>query len=151
MLSVHLTAVTACVLAVAPIVIRKIRQHCVGADEIEKASWTTTLRLVDSIEDGEKEESLPLFENTGEEAHPTSEEENGESSVMTYGLTKTDITALYSLYKGEGQPDDTASERINEAFADGFGDVILEYADDGYRIIEDYEEEIGEWLQSLMK
>ena len=39
-------------------------------------------------------------------------------------------------------------ERINEAFADNFGDVIIE--DDGmgnFTVIEDYCEEIIEWLQ----
>ena len=37
---------------------------------------------------------------------------------------------------------DSVAEKINEAFADNFGDVILELSDDGeYRIIEDYLEE----------
>ena len=43
------------------------------------------------------------------------------------------------------------AERINEAFSDGFGDVILECTDEGYSIIDDYREEIGEWLLSLTK
>ena len=43
---------------------------------------------------------------------------------------------------------DAPAERINEAFADNFGDVILE--DDGtsgFVIIEDYLEDVIEWLK----
>ena len=40
-------------------------------------------------------------------------------------------------------------ERINEAFSDGFGDVIIENTGDGFAIIEDYKEEITEWLKNL--
>ena len=40
-------------------------------------------------------------------------------------------------------------ERINEAFSDGFGDVIIEDTGDGFAIIEDYKEEITEWLKNI--
>ena len=44
------------------------------------------------------------------------------------------------------------AERINEAFADNFGDVILEESDTGgYKVIDDYTEEISEWLQKILK
>ncbi|MBQ2738410.1 MAG: hypothetical protein IJF38_06935 [Clostridia bacterium] len=40
-------------------------------------------------------------------------------------------------------------ERINEAFSDGFGDVIIENTGDGFALIEDYLEEITEWLKNI--
>jgi len=49
-------------------------------------------------------------------------------------------------------PEDAVAERINEAFADNFGDVVLELSDVGeYCVIEDYLEEIREWLQKITK
>ena len=48
-------------------------------------------------------------------------------------------------------PVDTLVEIINEAFSDGFGDVIIEPTDDGYAIIDDYKEDITEWLNRIMK
>ena len=44
------------------------------------------------------------------------------------------------------------AEKINEAFADNFGDVVLEESDEGgYKVIDDYTEEISEWLQKILK
>ena len=40
-------------------------------------------------------------------------------------------------------------EKINEAFSDGFGDIIIEPSDSGFAIIEDYREEILEWLKKF--
>lgn len=121
-----------------------------GADEIERVSWTTTLRLVDTEDIGEESDSSasePIF--NAQSPQPVSEA--AESEAEDYGLSENDIKALFALYKGEGRLDISSAERINEAFADGFGDVILEYDGEEYRIIEDYEEEVGEWLRSLMK
>ena len=42
-------------------------------------------------------------------------------------------------------------EKINEAFCDGFGDVIIEGDDPEFRIINDYEDDIEEWLSKRMK
>ena len=47
-----------------------------------------------------------------------------------------------------GIDDESAVERINEAFSDGFGDVIIEDNGDGFSIIEDYIEDVKEWLKN---
>lgn len=129
-----------------------------GADEIEKASWSTTLRLVEDNEDAECERDIyPLPKSDPTPAEPTSAEpapaaEAEETSGLSdYGLSKDEIKRLFALSRGEADMDDSLAERINEAFADGFGDVILENDGEKYRIIEDYEEEIGEWLLKITK
>ena len=113
-----------------------------GADEIERASWSTTARLVTEEELIEEQTAEPVPEPI----------ELRSDEVDSYGLSTEELSVLAELYRGECQlTDDALAERINEAFADGFGDVILEYTEDGYSIIEDYREEIGEWLLKLTK
>jgi hypothetical protein len=46
-----------------------------------------------------------------------------------------------SLYDGE------VADRINTLFIDIIGDIVLEDTGAGYQIIEDYREEIEDWLQ----
>ena len=81
----------------------------------------------------------------------------------TYGLSVDEIDYISAVYdenvnkksavvRSIGMPDDAIAEKINEAFADNFGDVVLELSEDGeYRVIEDYFEEIGEWLRKITK
>ncbi len=116
-----------------------------GADEIERASWSTTLRLV-----SEDEETLEEVK-TEETDAPLPETVPPTRKGDAYGLCPEDISALISLSKYGKKIDDTSAERINEAFADGFGDIILESCGENYKIIEDYEEEIAEWLSQIMK
>ncbi len=117
-----------------------------GADEIERASWTTTARLVVE-EEGVPEDSIEL---PAEPVVTTIPSENN-AAVSDYGLSAEEISALRALADGGELTDDALAERINDAFADGFGDVILEPCDSGYMIIDDYREEIGEWLLNLTK
>ena len=117
-----------------------------GADMIEKASWSTTFRLVDTVEEEKQDSFIPAVSEITEPSSIIAESIND-----CYGLSNDDLSALFSLHKGEGEIEDTVAERINEAFADNFGDIILEYSDDKYKIIEDYEEEVGEWLLCRMK
>ncbi|MBR2930971.1 MAG: TerB N-terminal domain-containing protein [Clostridia bacterium] len=68
-------------------------------------------------------------------------------------LGKEELDYLNHLYLGmpltlTATPKDTLAERINDAFLDIIGDVILEPGDLGYAIIEDYREDIEEWLHS---
>ena len=118
--------------------------------EIEKASWRVTARLVEGIEEYEDTDELC----GGAEAEPVAVGENKDR----YGLSSEDVDFLRAIVdndttfiterKKRGIMPETVVERINEAFADNFGDVIIE--DDGmgnFTVIEDYCEEIIEWLQ----
>ena len=48
-----------------------------------------------------------------------------------------------------GSETDILAEEINEAFSDNFGDVILERPGEEYAIIEDYMEDVTEWLKKI--
>ena len=143
-----------------------------GADEIERLSWNTTMRLCDTDEYRDAlseapdtvayvEPDLPasavLYSEEAKPNHTTvSEPEAAEKApgADTYGLSASDIAFISALLQssesGRGGIDDEATvERINEAFSDGFGDVIIEDTGDGFAIIEDYLEEITEWLKNI--
>ncbi len=109
-----------------------------GADEIERASWTTTLRLVEYGEDAPTVELAAV--STSPE--PLPEERSAEKS-----LSERALSALRLAYDGGEVTDDGLAEELNEYFADVIGDVVLEYDGECYRIIEDYKEEIEEWIK----
>ena len=126
-----------------------------GADEIERLSWDTTMRLCETDEYSDGVDSV-IESETAADVIPTSDEVSASqnSKSDTYGLSESDIRYLRALsessvHGGHSIDEDAAVERINEAFSDGFGDVIIEDTGDGFAIIEDYKEEILEWLKNL--
>ena len=84
------------------------------------------------------------------ESCPSDNLESGERDI--YGLGKAEIDYLVALLNGESIsiniPEETIVEKINEAFFDGFGDVIIENNGEGFEIIEDYREEINQWFKN---
>jgi hypothetical protein len=132
-----------------------------NALEIEKSSWATTARL---IEDMQIEEDVTLEEETFAEGQMSEiADPITEVGIMPYGLSSLEIEYLRAVSEGKSDVsrqiikelstlEEHVAERINEAFADNFGDVILEITDNGkYKIIDDYFEEITEWLRSTEK
>lgn len=123
-----------------------------SADEIERLSWDTTARLCDT-EEYDEEDGIDLTASTKTyDSVPVALTENKERN--TYGLSESDIRFIAALCEssdgGEYNIDVEATvERINEAFSDNFGDVIIENTGDGFALIEDYVEEINEWLKNL--
>ena len=137
-----------------------------GADEIERLSWDTTMRLCDTDEYREEAEDVRIAKkdtvpteynvvNKTDEATPDHEPvAKSNYASETYGLSKEDIDFISALLQSServkrGIDDEATVERINEAFSDGFGDVIIEDTGDGFAIIEDYQEEISEWLKNI--
>lgn len=119
------------------------------ADEIERASWQTTARLVEGVEEYEEEEEK-------DSAPPVAY----DTSVDRYGLDDKRIDFIRYALEGDsekmkkiaseiGDFPDSIAERINEVFADGFGDVILETDGENYTVIEDYREDISAWLLKI--
>ena len=124
-----------------------------SADEIERLSWDTTARLCDTDEYLDEAEVAPSPTIPDEPANEISSV-NGEPKSDTYGLSELDIRFIAALCQsssgGEYTIENEATvERINEAFSDGFGDVIIENTGDGFALIEDYLEEITEWLKNI--
>ena len=144
-----------------------------GADEIERLSWQTTLRLVEdtdlapeplpkesvrgtdsAIPDTDRKSpyaDTALIEVNGEKSHPCvkNEAESEGENAARYGLSDADVSLIREALFGSAISDFAAMERINEAFCDGFGDVILEPDGDAYIIIEDYKEELSEWISKI--
>ncbi len=120
-----------------------------GAEEIERMSWQTTARLVvDEYEEDRDEESTP--QNESFDAGEASLNECGEVAL---GLGEIEISFLCDvLDKGfvgliySGSPVESVVEKINEAFLESLGDIVLESDGDGYALIEDYREDVREWL-----
>ena len=141
------------------------------AIEIERASWKMTARLVEGTEaEAELDKEEVSISSSSAEREETAVSESLADNVAesredgdTYGLSVDEIDYISAVYdenvnkksavvRSIGMPDDAIAEKINEAFADNFGDVVLELSEDGeYRVIEDYFEEIGEWLRKITK
>ena len=126
------------------------------ADEIEKVSWESTERLV---EDTEAEEefavSQPECEPDVKEAEEVVEE-NGEN----YGLSMLEISYIDALLYGNidkkrnvvvssGELEDGIIDRVNEAFFENFGDIVIDISSGNAEIIEDYREDLIKWLKKV--
>ncbi len=138
-----------------------------GADEIERASWITTQRLVSEEyqEDEAPERDSTLGDNAAFDGNPDNMAEgNGGaySEEDLYGLSFAEVRFLRAVLDENqdgvreicrelGEEALAVVERINEAFSDSFGDIVIEGDEYGLNIIEDYKEEIEEWLMKRMK
>lgn len=139
------------------------------ADEIERASWTTTVRLVDTegaeVDEGSDETAVTSNTSSDKDTVAVSETVNAENNDsecstenktdeidlnLSYGLSADDIAALRAAMDGQGDTiDDMTFERINEAFSENFGDIVLEHDGEKYVVIEDYTEDVSEWLSKF--
>lgn len=125
-----------------------------GADEIERLSWDTTMRLCDTEEYADTNAAPETYEPQKAQEPEVIPEPEQANKTETYGLDKSEIAYIAALCESSengtcGIDDEAMVERINEAFSDGFGDVIIEDTSDGFAIIEDYKEEISEWLKNI--
>ena len=130
-----------------------------GADEIESASWSVTARLVDGTDDVETSNNVSVYSavTVAVEQKPDltetdlTEYTDGDGDV-SYGLNEEEIELIAKALDGCLKQElgiDSKIERINEAFSDNTGDVIFESDGDSYTIIEDYREDIEEWLKKI--
>ena len=115
-----------------------------GADEIERASWSTTMRLVEYDDDAPQ---ITVAEPEIIEEAPTATPANTESPLSDSDVEFLRRAYAYTYDGGTGSDDHTTAEGINERALDLIGDVALEYDGEYYRIIEDYKEDIEEWIK----
>lgn len=122
-----------------------------NADKIEALSWDTTARLTecsDGVEDAVEppiESYLPTCETQ------EMSEARVEPTADSFGLDGACIQFIHELFLGNkcfGIEAASLAERVNEAFSDGFGDVILDFDGSTYAIIEDYREDVENWLKT---
>ena len=127
----------------------------VGADEIERASWQTTARLIVEEEEEETVTDAVCISKAPEAETVTRDDE-------TYGLSDEEIDFVSYAYEENydemrriaslmGCYVDAVADKINETFSDNFGDVILMDVGDGYAVISDYREDVENWLTKITK
>lgn len=121
-----------------------------GADEIERASWTTTARLVveEQVEEHTEENRI---EKPIEKA-PVCDENNfyGLNADMVDFVRAAllcDASMQRAISSSLGLPINVVADEINEAFSDGFGDIVLEESETCFTVLEDYREDIEKWLK----
>ncbi len=131
-----------------------------GADKIEQASWQTTKRLVEDVSDDSDEQLYGISDIEAERSNVPLEDDASSQGVECDenegDLSDFDTKLLRSVFYGK---DPGCSEldfvssvaRINEFFVDFIGDIVLEEKDGGYSVIEDYYEEIENWLNQIVK
>ncbi len=129
------------------------------AESIEKESWITTARLVDiedaHLEDSTEDEELEEATQEGEAEKAKSEGDNsnqGENQLVIDVIKAAfakDTARMKEIAIDAGELLDAIIERINEMFVDIIGDIIFEQIDDTYMIIEDYKEDVSEWLLKM--
>ena len=134
-----------------------------GADKIEKESWQTTARLVGDEFFEEDEVSYVSASPRSEDDNDNEVVTNDEISLSepqndendTFGRSDADISLISDIISGRNCDFDLEKseqiERINESFAEGFGDVIIELDSNQYKIIEDYQEDVEIWLSKIKK
>ncbi len=128
-----------------------------GAEEIESLSWEN-VRLLASDSDL-AETDLTLFTEPMREL-PESSRGDGNCDTLS-SLSHADAVYLHAVLIGDdderrwvikttGQSEDSLAERINLAFTDLLGDVVLEQGEDGYTVIEDYIDEVMKWTEKQL-
>lgn len=126
-----------------------------GADKIESESWEVTRRLVrEEMEDNEPKDEIdasfktkPMREASVAVAiAPEENESDGLSLAVLRALFLGDGARAASLAKAVGLPLDSIVERINERALDEIGDTVIEPFDGAYRTVDDYREEITQWI-----
>ena len=121
------------------------------AKEIEQKSWDITQKLVEAFEDTEEtvEEQLqPIYVSPAE---PNTQNSDNNPTQQFYHMIKN-YAELFALIKEERFDEqisyvkankiifEAAADEINGAAAEVFGDILLEEADAGYKIIDDYKD-----------
>ncbi len=134
------------------------RMSVQSADEIESISWMTTARLVESSDENTQEDIITshVTENPTLKEAPIDDSTNDDADLM--GLSGMDIAlvaglaGVYTPKYGDvpkGVELENSVDKINEAFSDAFGDILIEEYDGEYQIIEDYMEDAKEWLLKI--
>ncbi len=123
-----------------------------NASEIERSSWDTTCALVTEeelamIKNGEKSKAESTFLPEAAEI-PTQTESFLTEEELAYlrAVLEDDRAAVRALLLQTGRLEAEWAAAINEKSMERIGDIVLLEGEDGYQPIEDYEEELSEWI-----
>lgn len=120
------------------------------ADEIERASWSTTARLVEDIDEYREDEPTESI-GIAEEKPSESCESDGIAAFVRCAIDG-DSGGMTEIARATGVLAEALVERVNALFTELIGDVVLEGAPDGgYVIIEDYREDVEKWLMKITR
>lgn len=132
-----------------------------SADMIENVSWTTTARLVSEFESSQADEATedardPSLPESIVSSDASLELESSEnSSLDREAIDFLSYVCNFELAPGYKHPRgfeaDVIAERINAEFYESLGDIVLEKNSDSYCIIEDYMEDVKEWLSKAIR
>lgn len=121
------------------------------AVSIERASWETTERLVEAFEEENEdfEEKAVVIPVPSAEAVPTPEAPDSKNfsassdpwepyRAYLSALCAEDAAKAREAVLRAGLPEEVLADEINALAADLLGDILLEEADQGFSVIEDY-------------
>lgn len=135
------------------------------AGEIERASWNTTRLLVpdedtagaDSAAGKRVEEAPPAVRTADQDGIPHAGEPLGGYNALLANLDVTCLSFLTAAARSAGGGEeyarsisalpDTLAEKINECSLVFTGDIVIEDAGQGYRLLPDYRKEVIECLK----
>ena len=134
-----------------------------GADKIEKESWQTTARLVgdECLDNDEVSYATPLPNNEGALSEISKSithiagDQKIENEDNSFNLSQVEIMLISDIISGRNCDFSFEKaemiEKINEAFLEDFGDIIIELDSEQYKIIEDYQEDVEFWITKIKK
>ena len=126
------------------------------AAEIERASWSTTERLVEAF--GDAEERVEM-ETVHVERARAMEDAVSASEDAFFTALKKYLPFLSAVYRRDVRGQrlcaealhlsvELAAEAVNEIAADQMGDILLEEAEHGFSVIEDYTDTVTALLSA---
>ncbi len=123
-----------------------------NAKDIERASWETTKMLVEAFEDESEKNIEKLIEtapvSVGDDPFADLASILGEDEKRFVKLALTgNISAQRKFCGTLGKLPDVMAEMINMSASDICGDIILEVTDGGYTVIDDYKEDVSNWIK----
>ncbi|MBE6598528.1 MAG: hypothetical protein E7638_03690 [Ruminococcaceae bacterium] len=123
-----------------------------AAEQIEQSSWDNTNMLTAAEEDRAAEKDtqseIPVPPASLSDSHSTVEKEDtsSENTAEKEGLLAAMDGTFRKYCRDNGFFDSDMASKINEIFLDILGDIVLEESDGEYKLIEDYREDVLEWL-----
>ncbi len=117
------------------------------AKKIEADSWQTTERLIEAFEEDYPEEPTIEEEPVLSEETPSEEENDLATALSEYiefvrAARDGDFSSQRAFADARGLLAGSIADKINEIAADILGDILLEECSSGYKIIDDYAEDI---------